>query len=46
MDDDQVELVRRLLSAMREKAHPQDRTAHQLIKKYERLLREELMRRG
>jgi hypothetical protein len=46
MTDKEIALVRATLRKMRRDAHPQDRPAQQLIKKYERLLREELARRA
>lgn len=42
LDDDDLGLVRSLLAEMREKAHAEDETAQYMIRKYERLLRNEL----
>jgi hypothetical protein len=46
LSDDQIAEVRKALRRMRRDAHPADKIANQLIKKYERLLREELTRRA
>jgi Mg2+ and Co2+ transporter CorA len=46
MTDKEIALVRATLRKMRRDAHPADKIANQLIKKYERLLREELARRA